>query len=88
MPSSYATCDESFAGSHFVSLGPQVTICLQFGKLSWRKKKTFFHNAIHRFSDCSQDKIAYNVNQLRNYFYKEISGFRTIILAFIWVFYK
>ena len=79
MPSSYATCDESFADSHFVSLGPQVTICLQLGNLSWReKKKNIFHDVIHRFSDCSQDKIAYNVNQFRNYFSKEISGFRTL----------
>lgn len=60
-------------------IGPQVTICLQLGKLSWKKKKkNIFHDVIHRFSDCSQDKIAYNVNQLRNYFYKEISGFRTL----------
>ena len=78
MPSSYATCDESFADSHFVSLGPPVTICLQLGKLSWRKKKHIFHDVIHRFIDCSQDKIAYNVNKLRNYFSKEILEFRTL----------
>ena len=79
MPSSYATCDESFADSHFVSLGPPVTICLQLRKLSWRKKKkNIFHDVIHRFIDCSQDKIAYNVNKLRNYFSKEILEFRTL----------